>query len=136
MSRVVLTLFRTIEWLWRRRVFRALFWLFAALWLLDGAIYGWTEAQWFASLGMGNLWRARVGAQIALSGAFFLLCLLLTLVFLGAVTRISSHAAPPLRASLSRFEPLRDRATRWAWGLALLWALFLARDFARRHWSD
>ncbi len=136
MSRVVLTLFRTIEWLWRRRIFRALIWFFAALWLLDGAIYAWTEAQWFASLGMGYLWRARVGAQIGLFGAFFGFCLLLARGFLGAVTRISSHSAPPLRGSLSRFEPLRDRATRWAWGLTLLWALFLARDFARGHWSD
>ncbi|MBW3637846.1 MAG: UPF0182 family protein [Armatimonadetes bacterium] len=136
MSRAVFTLFRTIEWLWRRRIFRALIWFFAALWLLDGAIYGWTESQWFASLGMENLWGARVGAQIALFGAFFGICLLLARGFLGAVTRISSHSAPPLRGSLSRFEPLRDRATRWAWGLTLLWALFLARDFARRHWSD
>lgn len=122
--------------MWRRRVFRALLWVLGALVLLDGAVYFLTESQWFASLRMGDLWRARVESQVTLFGGFLFCALLLTRVFLGAVTKISPHEAPPLRGALSRFEPMRNLAARAAWVLALLLALFLARDFARGHWSD
>ena len=119
-----------MQWGWRRRILPVLLWLVAALVAFDRVIYVTTEVQWFASLGFESLFWSRFWAQAQLFGAFLGVAVLLAALFLRPVTRLAPGASASLRGRLADFEPLRQRASRLAWGIVWVSAIVLAHGFS------
>lgn len=116
----------------RTGAFRALLWVIAAFWLFDRGIFILTDAQWFASLGYGAWWWQRVAAQTELFLGFFAACFLLSVVFMKAVVGVAVPDTLPLRGTLANFESWRGRAMRVGWLVLIVFALLLARSYARQ----
>ncbi len=115
----------------RSRVTRAFLIAAALVWAFDKLIFLATQRSFFASLGFERWFWRDLGAQIGLFSAFFVLCMLLTRVFLGALTRAPLETSPPLRGILAQLETLRPHVGRVSYVIAVVFALLLAREWAR-----
>lgn len=128
---------RVLLWMLRTRALRPVLGLVFFVWVADGAVRAATDAAWFASVGMGALWREQTLWATGVGAVFVVGGLAASVPLMRAVARPVANAGeePPLPRALLRWQSLRARAPRLGWLVLAVAALLLGRGLGA-HWSE
>ena len=122
-------------WILRSVWLKVILLAWAVLWIVDRALWHFTEAAWFASVGQSERFWLQMRWQSGLFCAFLGSALLAALLVMRAIAPLGVEAPDTLPRALEFLGVYRARASRWGW-LLLVLAAFLGACALASHWLD